>query len=64
MAKSAKNREVRLKKTIKKGYRHSPNLDNLKSNTMKNTPQKYEINLFVMSKESKIFILKVRFNIF
>ncbi|CUO81417.1 Uncharacterised protein [Segatella copri] len=51
MAKSAKNREVRLKKTIKKGYRRSPNLDNLKSNTMKNTPQKYEINLFVMSKE-------------
>jgi hypothetical protein len=51
VVKTAKNREVGLKKITKKGYRCSPNLDNLKSNTMKNTPQKYEINLFVMSKE-------------
>ena len=47
----AKNREVLPKKITKKGYRRSPNLDNLKSNTMKNTLQKYKIYLFVMSKE-------------
>ena len=61
MAKSAKNREVRLKKTIKKGYRRSPNLDNLKSNTMKNT----HANIEIIYDTRKFFLAKdlaVQFN--
>ena len=48
-------------KGIKKGYRRSPNLDNLKSNTMKNTVQKYEIYLFLVYRKQKIYILAVIF---
>ena len=44
------------KKAQKKGYRRSPNLDNLKSNTMKNTVQKYEIYLFLVYRKQKIYI--------
>ena len=48
----------------KKGYRCSPNLDNLKSNTMKNTVQKYEIYLFLVYRKQKIYILAVIFYLF
>ena len=48
----------------KKGYRRSPNLDNLKSNTMKNTVQKYEIYLFLVYRKQKIYILAVIFYLF
>ena len=40
-------------KDIKKGYRRSPNLDNLKSNTIKNTVQKYKIYPFVLYRKWK-----------
>ena len=49
------------KRHKKKGYRRSPNLDNLKSNTMKNTVQKYEIYLFLVYRKQKIYILAVIF---
>ena len=52
------------KKAQKKGYRRSPNLDNLKSNTMKNTVQKYEIYLFLVYRKQKIYILAVIFYLF
>ena len=51
-------------KGIKKGYRRSPNLDNLKSNTMKNTVQKYKIYPFVLYKKQKICISTAIFYFF
>ena len=48
----------------KKGYRCSPNLDNLKSNTMKNTVQKYKIYPFILYKKQKICIFAAIFYLF
>lgn len=39
-------------------------LVNLKSNTMKNTVQKYEIYLFLVYRKQKIYILAVIFYLF
>ena len=44
--------------------RRKSNLDNLKSNTMKNTVQKYEIYLFLVYRKQKIYILAVIFYLF
>ena len=51
-------------KDIKKGYRRSPNLDNLKSNTMKNTVQKYKIYPFVLYRKWKKCMFPVIFYFF
>ena len=47
----------------KKGYRCSPNLDNLKSNTMKNTSQRYRIFSYRLYEKWKICIYDVFFNL-
>ena len=51
-------------KRHKKGPPLWPDLVNLKSNTMKNTVQKYEIYLFLVYRKQKIYILAVIFYLF
>ena len=48
----------------KKGCRCSPNLDNLKSNTMKNTSQRYAFFQFALYEKWKICIFTLLFYIF
>ena len=64
MGNSSENASELVKKAEKMVYRRSPNLDNLKSNTMKNTVQKYEIYLFLVYRKQKIYILAVIFYLF
>ena len=64
MGTSSENASELAKMAEKKGYRRSPNLDKLKSNTMKITVQKYEIYLFLVYRKQKIYILAVIFYLF